>query len=385
MLSTRSNELSSAWALLVVIGTALLMDLIGLATALGAFLAGVLLADSEYRHELEADIEPFKGLLMGLFFIAVGMTVNLGLIAAQPLSVLAIVLALVTVKALALLACRDVAKKPMASSREPGDRAVPGRRVRVRAVRGGAKPAGRMAGDADRPAGGGGDAVDGGDAAAADRPRPPRWARRAADNRREFDAIDEESPVIIAGFGRFGQIVGRVLRMTRIQFTALEIDTTQVDFLRRFGNEIYYGDAARIDLLRAAKADKARLMVVAIDDVEASMRTVETVRRNFPDLRIVARARNRPHAFRLMAPRSPRDRPRDVPVEPRGGPPLARRAGLTPSDAREYVKMFKEHDERVLQEQYSIRHDEAALIASAKKFSADLERLFDADARQRPR
>ncbi|MFZ6185886.1 monovalent cation:proton antiporter-2 (CPA2) family protein [Nannocystis pusilla] len=383
VLSTRVNELSSAWALLVVIGTALLMDLIHLEAALGAFLAGVLLADSEYRHELEADIEPFKGLLLGLFFVAVGMSADLGLIAAKPLQVLGIVLGLVTIKALALLAIGRLAKMPLGSAASLAIALSQGGEFAF-VLFGVVKPAGLVTGEV----------IDLLVVAvtlsmmvtpllliARDR----ITARRAASNRREFDAIDEENPVIIAGFGRFGQIVGRVLRMTRIPFTALEVDTTQVDFLRRFGNEIYYGDAARVDLLRAAKADKARLIVVAIDDVEASMRTVEAVRRNFPELRIVARARNRPHAFRLMA-HGAHVIVRETFLSSLDAARLSlQELGVTPSDAREYVKMFREHDERVLNEQYAIHEDEAALIASAKKFSADLERLFDADARQRPR
>lgn len=383
VLSTRSNELSSAWALLVVIGTALLMELVHLEAALGAFLAGVLLADSEYRHELEADIEPFKGLLLGLFFVAVGMSADLGIIAAQPLAVLGIVLGLVGVKGLALLVIGRLAKMSFGSASSLAIALSQGGEFAF-VLFGVAGPAGLVAPEV----------IDLLVVAVTMSmmvtpllliARDRITARRVAQNRREFDAIDEENPVIIAGFGRFGQIVGRVLRMTRVPFTALEIDTTQVDFLRRFGNEIYYGDAARIDLLRAAKADKARLIVVAIDDVEASMRTVETVRRNFPELRIVARARNRSHAFRLRAHGA------HVIVREMFLSSLdaAHRSleelGVTPSDAREYVKTFREHDEQVLNEQYAIRHDEAALIASAKKFSADLERLFDADARQRPR
>lgn len=382
VLSTRIPELSSAWALLVVIGTALLMEQIHLSAALGAFLAGVLLADSEYRHELEANIEPFKGLLLGLFFVAVGMSADLGLVASRPLEVLAVVLGLVALKFAALLLVGRLFKLPVGSSVSLAIALSQGGEFAF-VLFGVAGAAGLLARAEiallvvavtlsmvvtpllfiarDRIA-----------------------ARLARGQGREYDAIDEENPVIIAGLGRFGQIVARVLRMVKIPFTALEVDTTQIDFLRRFGNKLYYGDASRIDLLRAARADKARLLVVAIDDVEASLRTIETARRNFPGLRIVARVRNRDHAFRARAHGA------DVVFrESYGSSVEAARAaleelGFAPSDAREVTRTFREHDERLLSEQFEIRHDEAALIASAKKFNEELERIFEADARRRP-
>jgi voltage-gated potassium channel Kch len=206
-------------------------------------------------------------------------------------------------------------------------------------------------------------------------------ALAARGGRREFDHIDEtDSRVIIAGFGRYGQIIARLLRAKRIRFTALEISPAQVDFVRRFGNKIYYGDASRVDLLRAAKADEARIFVLAIDDPEASVQVASTVRHHFPHLEIIARARNRQHALALMA--------MGIEVVTRetlhSSLLSARRVletlGLTAMDAQETVRKFQEIDEDALLKQLELRDDEAALIENAKKVASDLEKLFEQDA-----
>lgn len=383
VLSTRIPELSSAWALLVVIGTALLMEQVHLSAALGAFLAGVLLADSEYRHELEANIEPFKGLLLGLFFVAVGMSADLGLVAAQPLAVVGVVAGMVALKLLALLTVGRLFKLPPRSATALAIALSQGGEFAF-VLFGVAGAAGLVAREVL-------------DllivAVTLSMITTPllfmlrdRIARaRASAEQREFDAIDEENPVIIAGLGRFGQIVARVLRMVKIPFTALEVDTTQIDFLRRFGNKLYYGDASRVDLLRAARADKARLLVVAIDDVAASLRTIETARHHFPELRIIARVRNRDHAFKAMALGAQAVFRESYLSSLEAARVALEELGLAGLDAREVTRTFREHDEALLREQFAIRHDEAALIASAKKFTEDLERIFEADARSRPR
>jgi voltage-gated potassium channel Kch len=215
------------------------------------------------------------------------------------------------------------------------------------------------------------------------RDRLLKW-RRARGPQRPFDEIrGEDGHVIIAGFGRFGQITGRILRSKHIPFTALEVSTAQVDFLRRFGSQIYYGDASRLELLRAAKAETAKLFVLAIDDPEASVRTAKTVVHNFPHLKIIARARNRTHAYALMALGI------DAIVRETYFSSLqaARRTleelGLTPGEAREAARKFQDSDETTLKEQFKVRDDEQALIATAKKAAADLEKLFEQDARLR--
>jgi len=198
--------------------------------------------------------------------------------------------------------------------------------------------------------------------------------------RREFDRVEnQDSRVIIAGFGRVGQIVGRVLRMRRILFTALEPSVAQVDFVRRFGNKVYYGDPSRLEVLQAAGAARAEVFVLATDDVETSVRTAELVRRHFPDLKIIARARNRQHALRLM----------DIGVRYfiretyLSSLDLAQHTlealGLTRADAVESIRRFDAHDKKQLQVQREIRDDEQKLIQSAQLAARELEQLFESD------
>ncbi|MRG92153.1 monovalent cation:proton antiporter-2 (CPA2) family protein [Polyangium spumosum] len=374
-----SHELSTASALLVVLGTALIMAQVGLSMALGAFIAGVLLADSEYRHELEANIEPFKGLLLGLFFMAVGMSANLGVVLERPIVVIALVIGLVAVKLGVLFALGRALKLPSRSAASLGVSISQGGEfafvifgvgkgalvldtktvellVVVVTLSMAVTPLLFMARDAIT-------------------------RRLAAQDRRSFDQIpDENSRVIIAGFGRFGQIIGRVLRLKRIAFTALDASATHVDFVRRFGNKIYYGDASRVDLLRAARADRAEVFVLAVDDMDASMRTLRVVQEHFPHLKIVARARNRQHAYALL----------DAGVstvirENFAGSLEASRLtleelGLPASDARETVRKFGDYDEIMVRKAYVHRNDEKALVESAKQYAAELERLFEQDA-----
>jgi glutathione-regulated potassium-efflux system ancillary protein KefC/glutathione-regulated potassium-efflux system protein KefB len=197
---------------------------------------------------------------------------------------------------------------------------------------------------------------------------------------RTFDEIESsESRVIVAGFGRFGQIVARVLRMRRIQFTALESDVTQVDFVRRFGNKVYYGDASRREVLEAAGAARAELLILALDDSEHSVRTAEMVRRNFPHLKVLARARNRQHAIRLMD--------LDIRYVVRetylSSLDMAQHAleamGMSRADAVESIRRFDIHDKKTLERQREARDDEQKLIQSAHLAQKELEQLFEAD------
>src|SRR5882672_8099609 len=294
------REIFTAAALLVVIGVSLLMTSVGLSMSLGAFLAGVLLADSDYRHELEADIEPFKGLLLGLFFISVGMSADLGLIVSHPFAIVGATAALMAVKAAILLGIGRLSGHSWGSSRGlavalcqggefafvlfglAADNGIMGRTltdslVIVVTLSMALTPLAFAFNDV----------------------LLAKWLSKQEEEK--FDTIEEtDHPVIIAGFGRVGQIVGRLLRAKKIPFTALDKSAEQVETVRRFGGRSNYGDASRLDLLRAAGADKAKILVLAIDDVEASLRTAENARRHFPKLKIYARARNRFHAYRLM-------------------------------------------------------------------------------------
>src|ERR671914_73763 len=380
---SRSQEIFTAAALLVVIVTALLMQQVGLSMALGAFLAGVLLADSEYRHELEADIEPFKGLLLGLFFVAVGMSANISLISAHPIHVMGLVLAVMSVKFLVLFALGKFSGADNDSARNLGVALAQGGEfafvlfslatsyriitqsltellVVIVTLSMAATPL----------------------LFAFNEKVIVKWLKPKI--HAEYDRIVEpENRVIIAGFGRFGQIIARVLRTRKIAFTAMEASPAQVDFVRRFGNKIYYGDASRLDLLRAARADKAKTFVLAIDDIEASLKAAETVRRHFPKLAVYARARNRYHAYKLMD--------LGVKIVSRetflSSLDLARQVlqglGVSAIEARRSVAMFQKHDEALLARQQAIYTDEAALIQSAKQAAEELESLFEYDAQER--
>jgi voltage-gated potassium channel Kch len=200
---------------------------------------------------------------------------------------------------------------------------------------------------------------------------------------RPFDTPQELYPkVIIAGFGRFGQIVGRILRAKQIPFTALEASQTQVDFLRRFGNQVYYGDASRLELLRAAHAENAEVFVLAIDDADASVRTAELIRQHFPNLKIFARARNRQHAFRLMdldvryTIRETLVSSLELSVQ------VLEALGLSKSKSLETVAQFREHDELTMAKQHAVRDDEKKFLETSRESAEQLQHLFEADSDQ---
>jgi monovalent cation:proton antiporter-2 (CPA2) family protein len=378
------REIFTAAALLLVVAAALVMEKIGLSMSLGAFLAGVLLADSEFRHELEADIEPFKGLLLGLFFIAVGMSANLQLVWDRPFTVLGLVAALMLVKFMVMHAIARLSGTPSDSAQ----------RLAVAVSQGGefafvlfaaAGSLGIMAKETTQLL-----VV----VVTISMLLAPlvfelherwivRWIERHATP--EFDTIaGPGNPVIIAGYGRMGQIVSRVMRMCGVPFTALEASYQQVDFVRRFGNKVYYGDASRLELLEAAKTGDAKLFVLAIDDVEASVKAAAVVRKHFPEVPIVARARNRVHLFRL----------RDLGVKVidretfTSSLDMARHAllslGFDAAASERAVTLFKQHDEQQLDAQYAVHHDEAQLIQTSREFAAQLEELFEADGLHAP-
>ncbi|MBS0211806.1 MAG: cation:proton antiporter [Proteobacteria bacterium] len=382
--ATGMPEVFTATSLLVVAGTAWLMQQAGLGMGLGAFLAGVLLADSEFRHALEAQIEPFKGLLLGLFFMAVGMSLDLHLVARQPVLIALGVAVLLAVKGVLLFALgrlgklRARASLMLAAALALGgefafvvfaqalrarliDVSLHDELVAVVGLSMAATPLLVMAAS--------------------------NWlaAHPDAKPRRPFDAIDNEHPrVIIAGFGRVGQIVGRVLLAQKISFTALEHSAEQVDFMRRFGNQIYFGDPSRADLLRAAHADRAEVFVVATDDPEINVRTARLVKRLFPHLKVYARARNRQHAYKLM----------DLNVDGvvretlHGSLDLTRGVlealGFAPEVAADRVERFRMYDEKLLAEQYLVHDDESALIQTAQEARRELQELFQADTQSTP-
>jgi monovalent cation:proton antiporter-2 (CPA2) family protein len=375
----RTPEMFTTLALLTVVGAAALADAAGLSMSLGAFLAGVLLSGSEYRHELQADIEPFEGLLLGFFFISVGMSARLDLLAHNPLGILAAVAALLAAKIAvvfalgrlgrcdALNALRLAVALPQASEFSFVMFAAA---VGVGALSPAAADAATLVVALSMVA-----------TpllfAASEVALAPRLQRAEAP---VYDPIeDDQAPVIIAGFGRVGQIVGRVLRMQGIRFTALEQDPGQVEVVRRFGNKVYFGDPARADLLRAAGAERARVLVVAIDDMQEALKVVEMARRIFPNLLVLSRARNRRHVHLLMD-RGIGGIVRDTFHSSLRLSELVLEAlQVPPERAARAVELFRAHDERLLAATHAIYSDEKAMIQTAQQAAEELAGLFEAD------
>jgi monovalent cation:proton antiporter-2 (CPA2) family protein len=376
--ATRVSEAFTAAGLLVVIATALLVGLVGLSLSLGAFLAGVLLADSEFRHELEADIEPFKGLLLGLFFISVGMSANLQLVREKPLTILGLTVSFMLVKVVVLRGIGRLSGLPNTAGRGLAFTLPSGGEFAFVLFGLGATLGIMDDGIAELLV-----LVVTGSMILSPlllSVHDTLFKKKETDSR-PFDTPEELYPkVIIAGFGRFGQIVGRILSARRISFTALEANQTQVDFLRRFGNQVFYGDASRLELLRAAHAENAEVFVLAIDDVEASVRTAELIRKHFPNLKIFARARNRQHAFRLM------DLDVRYTIRETLGSSLEMSGqvlealGLSKSRAMDTVRRFRAHDQITMAKQQAVKDDENKFLQTSRESAEQLLQLFESDA-----
>ncbi|NQD91414.1 glutathione-regulated potassium-efflux system protein KefB [Pseudomonas sp. CrR25] len=384
---TGLKEVSTATALLVVIGTAWLMELAGISMALGAFLAGLLLADSEYRHELESQIEPFKGLLLGLFFISVGMTADIGLLFAQPALVMALTALLIALKlpllfavgrlagglgapsalrlGLVLAAGGEFAFVVFQMARDQGlfeprlhsllvlaitlSMAVTPLLILLMARLITTKPVPREV--------------------------PPHYRE-----------IDSDAPrVVIAGMGRMGQVIARVLRAQRLPFVALDTEVDTIELSRSLGSmPIFYGDPLRPEILRAAKADQAEFFIVATDNPDVSLKIAELVRRLYPHMKIIARARNRQHVHRLLDAGA-------LPVREtfHSSLEMSRQVliglGLDDEQVALRIKRFQRHDEEVLEAQHRVYNDKAAVLQTAREARAELETLFDADSIEQPR
>ncbi|MFN6994610.1 MAG: glutathione-regulated potassium-efflux system protein KefC [Aquincola tertiaricarbonis] len=384
---SRTPEIFTAAALLLVVAIAALMQTVGLSMALGAFLAGVLLAESEYRRELETDIEPFKGLLLGLFFIAVGMTIDFRVLLDSPGLIAAIVLGFLLLKIVVLVAMARWMPIPLA------ERPV----FVILLAQGGefgfvvfqtAQQAGVIT------------AAQSSLLAAvvalsmllspvllvlSDRWLVPRLARQ--NPRQPADAASElkepqHAPVIIAGFGRYGQIVGRLLLANGIPSTVLDHDADAIDTVRRFGVPAFYGDATRLDLLRIAGAADARVIVIALDDVDQSLKLVDLVRQHFPQLTIVARARNVTHYYGL--------RDRGVTLIERetldaalmSGRSALEAMGWQPHAARQRAMLFRRHNVALLERMVPHFRDEAKLIAITKQGRQQLMELWAREREQ---
>lgn len=370
---SRTPEIFTAAALLLVVAIAALMLTVGLSMALGAFLAGVLLAESEYKRELETDIEPFKGLLLGLFFIAVGMIMDLGVLARSPRTVAAIVAGLLLLKGAVIWAIAKPMGIPLAERPVFTLLLAQGGEFAFVVFQGAAtvrvfpqETASLLVGSVALSM-----LVSPLLLVAVDRLVLPRFAAGT----RQLDELAEpqEAPVIIAGFGRYGQIVGRLLGAQGIAATVLDHDADMIEAARSFGYKVHYGDATRLDLLRVAGAGEARVLMVAVDDKDQSLAIVDLAREHFPHLQIVARARDVTHWNALRDREVTRVERELFESSLRSGRTVLEVLGVTPHEARRQAMRFRRHNLELFEKMYPHHRDRAKMIAVVKEGRQQLE------------
>ena len=379
--ATGMREVFVACALLLIVGSAWLTSWVGLSLALGSFIAGVLLANSEYRIELEVDIEPFKGLLLGLFFIAVGMSVDLALVAAQPLRVMGLALAAVGAKLVVLRVLAHVfglrrgeAWVFALSVSQVGEFAFVLSSIAL---------SGRLLAPAEA-------ALFNAVVAVSMLTTPllfllyerfvaPRYVARGGDD--PMPRVDERNAVIVAGIGRFGQIVARLLQGKAVAVTIIDRDPNQIELLRKFGWRLHYGDVSRPDVLEAAGAREARLLVLAIDDPAVLLQTVRHVQQAYPQLAIVARARSRTDAYELAELGVPFVRETFGSALDAAEQALVM-LGEDPVRARRAARTFRRHDEALLRQTFAHRADQSKVIALSAQGRRDLEQLLHDESAQ---
>jgi glutathione-regulated potassium-efflux system ancillary protein KefC len=370
---SNTPEIFTAAALLLVVAIAALMQFVGLSMALGAFLAGVLLAESEYRRELETDIEPFKGLLLGLFFIAVGMSIDFGVLRGSPGAMALVVVGLLVVKGLVIWAIAGPMGIPLPERpvfalllAQGGEfafvvfQAAVGARVlppETASLLVGAVAVSMLVSPLLL--------------VAVDRLVLPRFAGSSATMAELTEA--QHAPVVIAGFGRYGQIIGRLLNAQGIASTVLDHDADMIEAARTFGYKVHYGDATRLDLLRTAGAASARVLVVAVDDKEQSLRIVDLAREHFPQLEIVARARDVAHWNALRDRGVLRVERELFESSLRSGRTVLEVLGTPPHEARRHAMRFRRHNLELFERMYPHYRDRGKLIAVVKEGRQQLE------------
>ena len=377
---TRLREIFTAATLLLVVGIALLMTQVGLSPALGTFLAGVVLANSEYRHELESDIEPFKGLLLGLFFIAVGASIDFALILSQPLLIAGLVVGIMAIKFAVLFVLARVFGLGLAQSLLLAF-ALPQMGEFGFVLFSFANQEGVLATTITNPL----VAVIALSMALTpllllvnERYIQPRFST-PEHQEREPDAVEERSPVLIAGFGSFGSIVGRLLKANGIATTVLDLDSDRVDLLRRLGLKVYYGDASRYDLLHAAGAEEAKLLVLALDSPEKTLELVHTVKKHFPHLTILARAFDWSDAHDLLEAGVTHVYREALDTSLRMGTDALRLLGFRGYQAHRAAQKFLRHDEESLQELHKNRKDHTVYLNAVRQRREELEQMLLAD------
>ncbi len=380
---TRLRELFTAAGLLLVIGIALLMSRVGLSPALGTFLAGVVLANSEYRHQLETDIEPFKGLLLGLFFIAVGASIDFQLIGAEPARIAGLVAGLILLKLVILLVLGRLFRLSLdqnllfgfalaqggefafvlfafASRSGVLEERIVAPLIAAVAVSMAAAPLLMLLNE---------------------KLIQPRFGTHETEAR-EPDAFDEENPVIIAGFGRFGNVIGRLLLANGVGTTVLDVDSDQVDMLRKLGLKVFYGDAGRADLLRAAGAERAQVLIVAVGGREKVLEIVNTAREHFPQLAILCRVSGRRHAYELLEAGVTHVYRETLDSSLQVGIDALCQLGFRRHQAIRAARKFRRHDEDSVRELAGMWKDREAYLVRAREIIYSVEQLIRDEVRQ---
>lgn len=378
---TRVRELFTATALLMVVAIAVLMNLVGLSSALGAFLGGVVLANSEYRHELESDIEPFKGLLLGLFFIAVGASIDFRLIMTQPWLILGLVVGIMALKGIVLLILGKIFKLNTDQNllfafalADIGEFAfvllsftnqthlmsteMTAMITAVVAISMALTPLIMLL---------------------YEKVIQPYFTRSEVSAEREADEINEKNPVIIAGFGRFGSMTGRFLRANGINATILDLDSDRVDALHNMGIKVYYGDASRYDLLVAAGAKDAKMLIIATDHPEQTREIVKMAQRYFPHLQLLVRAAHNEDTFELMDLGVLHIYRETVDTSLRLGVDALRMLGNRAYRSERAARTFFRQDERTLKGLSALRDDKKQYINSMKERIEEMEKLISSD------
>ncbi len=379
--ATHQREIFTALSLLLVCGMAAIMNLIGLSMALGAFIAGVLLADSEYRHTLESDIQPFKGLLLGLFFISVGMSIDFGQLLQNPWVIVLLTFALIFAKALVLWIVAILAKIPV--SQQALFSSVLSQSGEFGFVLFGfAATAGALSNTlADQltlivalsmaltPI----------LLAFNQRYIDPLFCAGEDLPMDEISADDGKNPVIIVGYGRFGQVIGRLLNANKISTTVIDHNPHQIELVRRFGNKAYFGDALRSDVLHSAGAAQAKLIVLAIDNKDSTNQAVTLIRKTFPDLTILARAFDRGHALHLVDMKVEHIKRETFYSALELGKDALVELGLSVAQAQRVTNTLRQHDINILHQQVAVRGDEKAMISISHSAREQLENILAAD------
>ncbi|RXK81442.1 potassium transporter [Filimonas effusa] len=382
---TGLRELFTAAALLLVVGIAVFMTFVGLSPALGAFLAGVVLANSEYRHELESDIDPFKGLLLGLFFMAVGASVDFNLVLAKPLLIIGLAVGVMVLKMVILMGLGKLFRLTkdqnatfgvglsqvgefafvlFSLSRQEGilSHELTNIMVAVVAMSMAFTPLLWLIHE---------------------KLLLPRLGVQEEPEEKESDLVEEDNPVIIAGYGHFGTTVGRFLQAHGIGTTVLDADSDQVTSLRRMGFKVYYGDASRHDLLEIAGARNAKLIIIAIGDEEKRLELIRNVKKHFPDLRMMVRASNRYDAYDLMNAGILNIYRETLDTSLRMGVDVLKLLGVPPEEATHSARTFFMYDERMLKQLSAIRNEDEYVLA-IRHNNEELENIIRADRADKP-